>query len=153
MSQSSSDAYSAAADRIARVHDRVSEHLAAATDIELLAYWLDEGFRIPGTKIRFGFDSLIGLVPVAGDFVGGVLGAYIIMRAHALGAPKSLLARMAVNVAFDALAGSFPIVGDILDVAIKSNKANVRLLMAHLRKTNPQASARTITVPARRQRR
>jgi K+-transporting ATPase ATPase A chain len=32
-----------------------------------LADWLDSRFRIPGTNIRFGTDSIIGLLPFLGD--------------------------------------------------------------------------------------
>ena len=34
-------------------------------DLEWLAGLMDDRFRIPGTKVRFGLDSLLGLGPVA----------------------------------------------------------------------------------------
>jgi len=33
----------------------------------------DSQFRIPFTKVRFGLDSIIGLVPVVGETIGLVL--------------------------------------------------------------------------------
>ncbi|MDP4610125.1 MAG: DUF4112 domain-containing protein, partial [Opitutales bacterium] len=35
--------------------------------IEKLAELLDSKFTIPGTTIKFGWDAIIGLIPVAGD--------------------------------------------------------------------------------------
>ncbi|MEM1306396.1 MAG: DUF4112 domain-containing protein, partial [Pseudomonadota bacterium] len=35
--------------------------------LESLARWMDSAFRIPGTGIRFGLDSLTGLIPGVGD--------------------------------------------------------------------------------------
>jgi len=101
-------------------------------DIEKLAEWLDTKFAIPGLGWRFGMDSIIGLVPGIGDAITGGLGIYIMGRAHQLGAPKLLLARMGWNVFFDMLLGAIPIVGDLFDLANKSNARNVRLLMRHL---------------------
>ena len=39
---------------------------------------LDTAFRVPGTRIRFGLDAVLGLIPVAGDVLGAILGAFII---------------------------------------------------------------------------
>src|ERR1700687_5072118 len=36
-----------------------------------LEYLLDEAFRIPFTRIRFGVDGIIGLVPGLGDVLAG----------------------------------------------------------------------------------
>ena len=108
-----------------------------AADIERLARWLDAKYRIPGTSIRFGYDSIIGLVPGVGDTITGALGLYIIARAHRLGAPKHLLARMLGNVVIDSLIGAIPILGDIFDVAFKSNTTNIKLLLKHLERERP----------------
>ncbi|GAM99629.1 Bll7046 protein [alpha proteobacterium U9-1i] len=101
-------------------------------DIERLARWLDGRYRIPGTNIRFGYDSLIGLAPGVGDTITGALGLYIIARAHRLGAPRHLIARMLGNVAIDSLIGAIPILGDLFDVVYKSNSANIKMLLKHL---------------------
>lgn len=93
---------------------------------------LDSSLRLPGTGIRFGIDSIIGLVPGLGDLVGGVLSVYIIAESARLGAPRGLLARMGWNVAVDTLVGEVPILGDLFDVAWKANMKNLALLEAHL---------------------
>jgi hypothetical protein len=97
-----------------------------------LAEWLHTQFEIPGTKIRFGFDSIIGLIPGVGDLATTVLGAYIVIRARELGAPATLQARMVLNLAIDALVGAVPLFGDIFDLAFKSHVRNVRMLLRHL---------------------
>jgi hypothetical protein len=102
------------------------------SDVRQLADWLDTRFAIPGTNLRFGFDSIIGLVPGIGDLITTVLGAYIVMRAHELGAPKLLLVRMVGNLAIDSLVGAIPILGDLFDFAFKSHLRNVRLLLRWL---------------------
>lgn len=102
------------------------------SDIRQLADWLDTRFEIPGTKLRFGLDSIIGLVPGIGDLVTTLLGAYIVVRAAELGAPKLLVARMIGNLAIDSIVGAVPLVGDLFDFAFKSHVRNVRLLLRWL---------------------
>ena len=102
-------------------------------DIKQLARLMDNQFRIPGTGITFGFDAMIGLVPVAGDVAGAAISLYLIGKAMRHGAPISLIARMAANAGVDLAAGSIPIVGDLFDVAWQANRMNVNLLDTHLR--------------------
>lgn len=71
---------------------------------------------------------MIGLVPVAGDIAGVLLSTYIVVQAARLGAGKGLLARMALNVAIEGLAGMVPLAGDVFDAWWKANQRNVRLL-------------------------
>ena len=93
---------------------------------------LDNSIPIPGTGFRFGIDSLIGLVPGVGDFVGGALSLYIVVEAARLGVPKPLLLRMGYNVAVDALVGSVPVLGDLFDAGYKANLRNLALVQEHL---------------------
>ena len=101
-------------------------------DLELLAHWLDSRFRIPGTRIRFGLDSLLGLVPGVGDAATTLPAAYMLYRAHRLGVPKSMLARMGWNVVMDLAVGAIPVVGDLFDLGFKANRRNVELLRQHV---------------------
>jgi len=93
---------------------------------------LDSAFVIPGTRYRFGFDALIGLVPGLGDAASAIFSGYIILQASRLGAPKSVVTRMIGNVALDTLVGWVPVLGDLFDVAWKSNLRNMALLETHL---------------------
>ncbi len=106
-----------------------------------VGWMLDSTFKLPGTGIRFGFDSLIGLVPGLGDLIAGALSLYIIAESARLGVPRGLLLRMGWNVAVDTFVGEVPILGDIFDVAWKANMRNLALLEDHLQQ--PAASARS----------
>ena len=101
--------------------------------IETLAYWLDELIRIPGTRFRIGLESLIGLIPGVGDLAGLLMGGYVVIEAHRMGAPGELKLRMIRNVALDAVAGLVPVFGDLYDFAYRSNRRNLQLLLDHYR--------------------
>jgi hypothetical protein len=112
--------------------------------IETLAKVLDSAVRIPGTSIVMGIDALLGLVPVVGDAISGIIASYIIWEARRLGAPRWLIARMAMNTTLDTCIGAIPLVGDIFDVAYKSNLKNVALLKRHADKHAGRYGRRTI---------
>lgn len=96
--------------------------------LERLAWLLDNSIPIPGLKARIGLDPLLGLFPGIGDTLGALLSSYILAAASRLGAPKSVLLKMAFNIAVDALGGAFPVLGDVFDLAWKANHRNVKLL-------------------------
>jgi hypothetical protein len=93
---------------------------------------LDEAFRIPFTRIRFGIDGIIGLVPGLGDVLAGLLSLVIPLAAWIRGVPYITLMRMAINVGLGVLIGSIPILGDAFDIAWKPNRRNYQLLQRHL---------------------
>lgn len=92
---------------------------------------LDDGFRVPGTRIRIGLDPLLGLVPGIGDVAGGALAVAIIGAAVRQGVSRYTLLRMAGNIALDAAVGIVPILGDLFDVVWKANRRNLTLLERH----------------------
>ena len=100
--------------------------------LQTLSRLLDNAFVIPGTRYRFGFDALIGLVPGLGDAASAVFSSYLILQASRLGAPRSVVSRMIANVAIDTVVGWVPLLGDLFDVAWKSNVKNMALLEQHL---------------------
>lgn len=102
-------------------------------DLDWLADLMDSSLIIPGTSIKLGLDSLIGLIPGIGDTVTMGVSAYIVHRAHKHGAPPVLLARMSWNVFIDWLIGIIPFFGDIFDASFKANRKNVNLLKEHLK--------------------
>jgi hypothetical protein len=101
-----------------------------------IARIMDTAIGIPGTRFRIGADSIIGLIPGAGDLVGLAISAYTLMLASQIGAPKPLLVKMAANIAIDTGLGSIPVLGDIFDMYFKSNSRNLQMLMDHLKATN-----------------
>jgi hypothetical protein len=108
--------------------------------IRALARVLDDAVGIPGTRWRFGLDAVMDLIPGVGDVAGVAVSGYLMIQAARVGASRWTLARMAGNVAVDALAGALPGVGVILDGAWKANRRNVRLLEAQLE--SPERTAR-----------
>ena len=97
-----------------------------------LARLLDDLIRIPGTSVGIGLDPIIGLIPGVGDVIGGLMSSYILMIAAQEGVPASVLIRMLGNIALDSLVGVVPVLGDLFDVGIKSNRRNVDLLERYL---------------------
>ena len=109
----------------------------SGSDVERLAHWLDTLFEIPGIRLRFGIDALLGLLPGVGDTASALASIYILRAASEFGVARVTLARMTLNIAIDLLVGAIPILGDIFDVYWKANRKNVELLRHHL-KANPQ---------------
>src|SRR5579872_5045238 len=95
---------------------------------EMLAKLLDIAFILPGTKIRYGIDGILRLIPVVGDLVATAFSLWLVREARALGAPWHVTARMLANVAVDGVVGMVPIAGDAFDVLFRANMRNVRLL-------------------------
>jgi len=93
---------------------------------------LDSAIRVPGTGVTIGLDPILGLVPGLGDLAGAVLSGYIVLTAARLGAPKSVLAKMLLNLGTDTLVGSVPVLGDLFDVGFRANIRNSELLDRHL---------------------
>ncbi len=104
----------------------------ALQSARVVARILDESIEIPGTSWRIGIDPIVGLVPGIGDLLSAIASAWIILVGIRLGAPGSVVARMALNVAIDTIVGAVPVAGDVFDAAWKSNVMNVRLLDAWL---------------------
>ena len=58
-----------------------------ARRVRLLARAMDSAIRIPGTGIRLGLDSIVGLVPGAGDLVSSLMSGYIVLASTRMGVP------------------------------------------------------------------
>src|SRR5712672_3826418 len=99
--------------------------------LAVLAWIMDDYFRVPGTNRRFGLDPLIGLVPGIGGGATGVLSAFTLFRGAQRGAPKIVLARMALNILIDSGCSAIPVVGDAFSFWFKSFARNYALLIKH----------------------
>jgi hypothetical protein len=86
--------------------------------------------------MRFGWSSVIGLIPAVGDVADGVMSLNLIrgMRKVECGLPQNVLLMMLFNLAIDFIIGLVPFIGDLADAAVKCNGKNVRLLEEHLDK-------------------
>lgn len=111
-------------------------------------WWLDRAFRVPGTRIRFGWDAVMGLVPGVGDVVGALLGVTILYHAHQLRVPAVVVARMVINLAFDVAVGFVPVLGDVVDVFWQANSRNLALLERHAAAAQPAAAGDWLFVGA-----
>ena len=102
----------------------------ARARLDFLAWLLDSSIPIPGTRLTIGLDALVGLLPFLGDLLGVLASSFILAEANRMGVGRTILARMAFNVAVEGVLGIVPIVGDVFDAAWKANQKNVRLLNA-----------------------
>lgn len=94
----------------------------------LLQYILN----LPGTNIRVGLDPLLGLLPIVGDSISGILSLYLVYYAYCHEADIYLLGHMLTNAATDWVVGLVPFVGDWLDIINHSNMRNLALLQDFL---------------------
>jgi hypothetical protein len=102
--------------------------------VDRMARLLDAEFSIPGTNIRFGWDPIIGLIPVVGDVLSMLPQFYMLYIGLRLGVSKGTMLEMLSNILIDGLVGTVPIVGDLIDAAFKSNLRNAQLLSEAIRK-------------------
>ena len=93
-----------------------------------LALIMDNFLRVPGTKLRFGLDPIIGLLPGIGDVTSAIISAVAFVHAARCGVPKILLARLAMNILINELVGIIPGLGDAFSFWFKSNVRNYELL-------------------------
>jgi hypothetical protein len=114
-------------DRGARFRPASADSAAAERRIATVARLLDDLVTIPGTRHRIGLDSVVGLIPGAGDLVTAGVGVWILREAARFRLPTIVLARMVANVLVDLAVGAVPILGDLFDVAFRSNVRNLEL--------------------------
>ena len=99
-----------------------------------VALVMDELIALPNSKLKFGLDPLIGLIPGIGDTASAIVSAVVLIQAARRGLPKILLARMSLNILINEIVGIIPGVGDAFSFWFKSNKRNYELLLAHTEK-------------------
>jgi hypothetical protein len=97
----------------------------------LIAKIMDSLFKIPGTNIKVGLDPFIGLIPGAGSPISAFVSLLMIARSAQKGVPNLVLARMALNVAINAILDAVPVVGDAASIFYRSNAKNYELMLKH----------------------
>ena len=89
---------------------------------------LDSAFRVPGTKMTFGLDPILGLIPGLGDLTTPLFAGLLLVHAVRLKIPRVVQLRMVMNAAIDVAIGIIPVVGDFFDFGWKANVKNLALL-------------------------
>lgn len=125
-------ASSAAASDFIREFTAGMSHEQRLAQVQWLARMMDDNFRVPGTNLRFGWDSVLGLFPGLGDVLTSTISLLIVHHAWQTNASPLTLARMLGNVGVDFVVGAIPLVGDLFDFVFKANRKNARLLERHL---------------------
>ena len=92
--------------------------------LDFVSDLMDSRFRIPGTDVRFGLDSLIGIIPGLGDIVSYAMGSALVIGMVRKGATANMVLHMLWHLGLDTVIGTFPIVGDIFDVWFQCNRRN-----------------------------
>ncbi len=108
-----------------------AERLRRLKRLSMIARLMDTAVGIPGTRLRFGADSVFGLIPIVGDAGGALVGLYMVNEARRMGVPPEKLVRMLGNIAADAVVGAVPVAGDIFDVFFKSHRRNLDVVLDH----------------------
>lgn len=98
---------------------------------------MDEAVGIPGTKVRFGLDPLLSLVPGIGDVISALLSAWIVMGALRHRVPMRKVWLMVFNILLDMTVGEIPVLGNLFDLAFEENIINMRMLMKHRNRQLP----------------
>ncbi|PGG96742.1 hypothetical protein AJ79_09470 [Helicocarpus griseus UAMH5409] len=85
--------------------------------------------------IRFGWSSVIALIPAFGDVVDVLLALMVVSTCSKIdgGLPSAIQMRMLFNIVFDFFVGLIPFVGDLADAMYKCNSRNAVLLEKVLR--------------------
>ena len=109
-----------------------------------LAHWMDNAFELPFLKWRFGFDAVVGLLPIGGDVITSIFAFSVVGLALYYKMPWAVVGAMVANIAVDFLIGLVPILGDVADFRVKAYTRNANLLVTHYERLQPASSA-TIT--------
>jgi hypothetical protein len=115
--------------------------------IARLVRLMDSEFKIPGTTITFGLDPVIGLLPVLGDLIDYGISAYLIIAMLQNGASSKSVAKMILNITFDALLGMIPFAGRFVDIFYKANRRNLVLAIEHFEEGKHAGRARDVIIP------
>ena len=114
--------------------------------VERTSYLLDERFRIPGTRFRFGLDPILNLIPFAGDISGLILSAVLVFTMARHGVSRKVVILMTLNILIDFLIGAIPFIGQVFDFFYKANSRNISLLKKHYEEGRYQGSGSGILI-------
>ena len=100
----------------------------------LIALFLDNLIKLPGTKRGVGLNPIFDFLPgvgEVGDAAATLVSSLTILEGARRGLPKIVLARMAANVLLNGLVGVIPFVGGIFAFWFRPSQRNYELLRRH----------------------
>lgn len=115
--------------------------VSALDRASMIASFMDDKFSLFNGRVRFGWDSVLSLVPAVGAWVGLVLGGYVIVESRYSGVPWRVTRKMLLNQLIDGVISSIPIVGWFFDWWWKSHRRNAKLLVNALQEIKSERNA------------
>lgn len=109
----------------------MEKHLKLASSV---AHALDNQFGVGA--FRFGYASLINIIPGVGDILDALLSFYIVWIAIQMRARTMIILQMAWNILVNFLIGLLPFYGDFIYLIRKVNVKNVDLLKKYMAEKN-----------------
>ena len=109
----------------------------------LVALLMDDLLRVPGTKMRFGLNPIMDLIPVVGDGAAAVISTLTLFAAARNRVPKVVIARMGLNIILNALIGIIPGIGEAFALWFRPSHRNYNLLKLHMNAAAAGASRST----------
>ncbi|MEI5983326.1 MULTISPECIES: DUF4112 domain-containing protein [Sphingobacterium] len=106
--------------------------------VERLSVLMDSRFRIGNFK--FGLDPILNFIPFAGQAATLIISLVLVTVMYRNGASGKLTIKMLLNVTYDAILGSIPLLGNIFDFFNKANEKNIKLLREHYYENKHQGS-------------
>ncbi len=110
--------------------------------VERVSTLLDNKFNIGG--FRFGLDPLLNFFPILGQTITFATSVLLVLVMFRNGVSSKAATKMLLNTIFDAVIGSIPILGNILDFFYKANQRNIKILREHYNEGKHQGSAKGI---------
>ncbi len=114
--------------------------------VERITRLMDSKFRIPFTRITFGIDPIISLVPVVGDVLSFSISGLIVLAMSRHGVSAGVLVRMVGNILMDLLVGAIPVLGSVFDFLYKANRRNFHLLREHYQRGKYNENKRQVSI-------
>src|SRR5690606_5381204 len=110
--------------------------------VERLSVSMDSRFRIG--NFRFGLDPILNFIPFAGQIATFIISLILVTVMYRNGASGKIAIKMLLNVTWDALLGSIPLLGNVFDFFNKANDKNIKLLREHYYENKHQGSGKNI---------
>ncbi len=114
--------------------------------VERTSRVMDNAFRLPGTRFRFGLDPIIGLFPLLGDLVTFSISSMLVFTMVKRGISSRAAVKMLVNVAVDYIIGQIPLLGDLFDFGFKANTRNLEIMREYYEEGKHQGSGKRMAI-------